>query len=210
LMISEIRGSSSTTRRRMRLPLWKADLPLLLQIHAKFKAVLSRNGNASAGGGCGRSSAMKPPQNLLDNLPCDGDLGHHRAETQCVIRWECGLKRPLAHAAKWGRARLDKLSSRRSNVAFPLLRSQCAGRGSDLDHFPWHLDALLPSIALECMTSNGRPSPFTLLRVARAASSHPHLASVLQQGRKSVNICVSLGVIRGIPGKGRRAKSTIS
>src|SRR5262245_5347983 len=37
----------------------------------------------------GRSSAMKP-QNLLDNLPCDGDLGHHRAETQCVIRWECG------------------------------------------------------------------------------------------------------------------------
>jgi len=31
------------------LPLWKADLPLLLQIHAKFKAVLSRNGNASAG-----------------------------------------------------------------------------------------------------------------------------------------------------------------
>ena len=29
--------------------------------------------------------------------------------------------------------------------------------------------------------------------------SHAHLASVLQQGRKSANIRVSLGVIRGIP-----------
>src|SRR5262245_49282553 len=39
----------------------------------------------------------------------------------------------------------------------------------------------------------------TIVRAARAAGSHPRLASVLQQGRKSANICVSLGVIRAIP-----------
>src|SRR5262245_32353534 len=41
----------------------------------------------------------------------------------------------------------------------------------------------------------------TIVRAARAAGSHPRLASVLQQGRKSANICVSLGVIRAIPVK---------
>ena len=44
-------------------------------------------------------------------------------------------------------------------------------------------------------------SSSTIVRAARAAGSHPHLASVLQQGRKSTNIRVSLGVIRGIPAK---------
>jgi hypothetical protein len=38
-----------------------------------------------------------------------------------------------------------------------------------------------------------------IVRAARAASRHPHLASVLLQGRKSANIRVSFGVIRGIP-----------
>src|SRR5262249_50761369 len=46
---------------------------------------------------------------------------------------------------------------------------------------------------------NGQIRPSTSVRVARAAGSHPHLASVLQQGRKSAKIHVSLGVIRGIP-----------
>src|SRR5262249_23679401 len=48
---------------------------------------------------------------------------------------------------------------------------------------------------------NGQIRPSTSVRVARAAGSHPHLASVLQQGRKSAKIHVSLGVIRGIPVK---------
>src|SRR5262249_17876813 len=48
---------------------------------------------------------------------------------------------------------------------------------------------------------NGQIRPSTSVRVARAAGSHPHLASVLQQGRKSAKIHVSLGVIRGIPDK---------
>jgi len=48
---------------------------------------------------------------------------------------------------------------------------------------------------------NGQIRPSTSVRVARAAGSHPHLASVLQQGRKSAKIRVSLGVIRGIPGQ---------
>jgi len=46
----------------------------------------------------------------------------------------------------------------------------------------------------------------TIVRAARAAGSHPHLASVLQWhldaillGRNSANTCVGLGVIRGIP-----------
>jgi hypothetical protein len=48
-------------------------------------------------------------------------------------------------------------------------------------------------------SENSQISCSTIVRAARAAGSHPHLASVLQQGRKSANICVSLGVIRGIP-----------
>ena len=40
---------------------------------------------------------------------------------------------------------------------------------------------------------------WTRLSCARAAGSHPHLASVLLQGRKSANIHASSGVIRGIP-----------
>src|SRR5215813_3833185 len=48
-------------------------------------------------------------------------------------------------------------------------------------------------------SENSQISPSTIVRAARAAGSHPHLASVLQQGRKSANICVSLGVIRRIP-----------
>jgi hypothetical protein len=49
-------------------------------------------------------------------------------------------------------------------------------------------------------SENSQISSSTIVRTARAAGSHPHLASVLQQGRKSANIRVSLGVIRGIPG----------
>jgi hypothetical protein len=44
-----------------------------------------------------------------------------------------------------------------------------------------------------------RSAPSTIVRAARAAGSHPHLASVLLQGRKSVNIHASSGGIRGIP-----------
>ena len=43
-------------------------------------------------------------------------------------------------------------------------------------------------------------------RAARAAGSHPHLASVLLQGRKSANIYASSGVIRGIPVNGCRRR----
>jgi hypothetical protein len=43
-----------------------------------------------------------------------------------------------------------------------------------------------------------RDALIAIVRAARAAVSHPHLASVLQQGLKSANIRVSLGVIRGI------------
>jgi hypothetical protein len=50
-------------------------------------------------------------------------------------------------------------------------------------------------------SENGQINPSTIVRAARAAGSHPHLASVLQQGRKRSNICVSLRVIRGIPAK---------
>lgn len=50
-------------------------------------------------------------------------------------------------------------------------------------------------------SENSQISPSTIVRAARAAGSHPHLASVLLQGRKSANIHASSGVIRGIPGK---------
>jgi hypothetical protein len=49
-------------------------------------------------------------------------------------------------------------------------------------------------------SENSQISPSTIVRAARAAGSHPHLASVLLQGRKSANIYASSGVIRGIPG----------
>src|SRR5260221_2555774 len=51
-------------------------------------------------------------------------------------------------------------------------------------------------------TTEGESSqirPSTIGRAARAAGSHPHLASVLLQGLKSANIYASSGVIRGIP-----------
>jgi hypothetical protein len=44
-----------------------------------------------------------------------------------------------------------------------------------------------------------RSAPRPSLGPARAAGSHPHLASVLQQGRKSANISARSGVIWGIP-----------
>src|SRR5476651_231060 len=44
-------------------------------------------------------------------------------------------------------------------------------------------------------------SPTTTVRAARRASSRPHLAAVLREGRKSANIYASLGFIRGIPVK---------
>src|SRR5262245_63096600 len=37
-------------------------------------------------------------------------------------------------------------------------------------------------------SENSQISPSTIVRAARAAGSHPHLASVLLQGRKSANI----------------------
>src|SRR5258707_4294047 len=46
---------------------------------------------------------------------------------------------------------------------------------------------------------NSQIRPSTIVRAARAAGSHPHLASVLLQGLKSANIYASSGVIRGIP-----------
>ena len=48
---------------------------------------------------------------------------------------------------------------------------------------------------------NGQISPSTIVRAARRASSRPHLAAVLREGRKSANIYASLGFIRGIPVK---------
>src|SRR6266446_4543994 len=50
-------------------------------------------------------------------------------------------------------------------------------------------------------SENSQISPSTIVRAARAAGSHPQLASVLLQGRKSANIHASSGVIRGIPVK---------
>jgi hypothetical protein len=47
----------------------------------------------------------------------------------------------------------------------------------------------------------GRTPSVGCARIARAAGSHPRLASVLQQGWKGANIRLSLGVIRGIPDK---------
>jgi integrase len=44
-------------------------------------------------------------------------------------------------------------------------------------------------------------APSTTVRAARRASSRPHLAAVLREGRKSANIYASLGFIRGIPDK---------
>jgi hypothetical protein len=45
-------------------------------------------------------------------------------------------------------------------------------------------------------SENSQISPSTIVRAARAAGSHPHLASVLLQGRKSANIYARSGVIR--------------
>src|SRR5438105_952045 len=50
-------------------------------------------------------------------------------------------------------------------------------------------------------SENSQISPSTIVRAARAAGSHPQLASVLLQGRKSANIHASSGVIRGTPVK---------
>jgi len=48
-------------------------------------------------------------------------------------------------------------------------------------------------------SENSQINPSTIVRASRAAGRHPHLASVLLQGRKSANIHASSGVIRGIP-----------
>ena len=46
-----------------------------------------------------------------------------------------------------------------------------------------------------------RSAPTTTVPVARVVDSRPHLASVLQEGRKSTNIHAGSGVIWGIPDK---------
>jgi hypothetical protein len=43
------------------------------------------------------------------------------------------------------------------------------------------------------------------VKMARSDPRHPHLAPVLQQGRKSAKIRVSLGIIRGIPVKAEKS-----
>jgi hypothetical protein len=50
-------------------------------------------------------------------------------------------------------------------------------------------------------SENSQINLSTIVRASRAAGRHPHLASVLLQGRKSANIHASSGVIRGIPVK---------
>ena len=50
-------------------------------------------------------------------------------------------------------------------------------------------------------SENSQINLSTIVRASRAAGRHPHLASVLLQGRKSANIHASSGVIRGIPAK---------
>ena len=47
---------------------------------------------------------------------------------------------------------------------------------------------------------NGEIRPSNVIRAGRGANGGPHLVSVLREGRKSVNIRCSSGVIRGIPG----------
>ena len=46
-----------------------------------------------------------------------------------------------------------------------------------------------------------RSSPSTIVRAARAAGSHPHLASVLLQGRKKREYSRQFGSHPGIPAK---------
>ena len=50
-------------------------------------------------------------------------------------------------------------------------------------------------------SENEQISPTTTVPVARGVDSRPHLASVLQEGRKSTNINAGSGVIWGIPVK---------
>jgi hypothetical protein len=50
-------------------------------------------------------------------------------------------------------------------------------------------------------SENEQISPTTTVPVARGVDSRPHLASILQEGRKSINIHAGSGVIWGIPGK---------
>src|SRR4029077_16609610 len=52
-------------------------------------------------------------------------------------------------------------------------------------------------------SENSQINPPAIVRASRAAGRHPHLASVLLQGRKSADIHASSGVIRGIPAKAR-------
>ena len=48
-------------------------------------------------------------------------------------------------------------------------------------------------------SENEQISPTTTIPVARGVDSRPHLASILQEGRKSTNIHAGSGVIWGIP-----------
>ena len=48
-------------------------------------------------------------------------------------------------------------------------------------------------------SENEQICPTTTVPDARGVDSRPHLASVLQEGRKSTNIHAGSGVIRGIP-----------
>ena len=50
-------------------------------------------------------------------------------------------------------------------------------------------------------SENEQISPTTTIPVARGVDSRPHLASILQEGRKSTNIHAGSGVIWGIPVK---------
>lgn len=52
-------------------------------------------------------------------------------------------------------------------------------------------------------SENGQINPSAAIRAARGADAGPHLATVLREGRKSVNIYASSGFIWRIPVKHR-------
>ena len=58
-------------------------------------------------------------------------------------------------------------------------------------------------------SENGQISPPTTVRAARRASSRPHLAAVLREGRKSANIQAGSGVIWRIPANAQAGRKSL-
>ena len=120
--------------------------------------------------------------------PTGRQAGRSRAET----RLSCRIAFQMAEVAIPRQMFQEIAASDRGTTTAAATSARVRRRSSRIQKHP--TGGVRPNAS-----ENSQINPSTIVRAARAAGSHPHLAPVLPQGRKSANISARSGVIWGIP-----------